>query len=268
MFPASDYRDIDDSLQQIVTTIETENPHLSVFIARKFRYSLRQNTVELTVKQPRQFNILEEFIIRAGLEFEPPPTANELASLLGLDPVFVKSTITTLQTLQSLAIDSQIIVTPEGRLFYEQGTVPQPPYTVEIQAITDSLAKETIFQSQNLQTNNIKLPDLENLLQINLEIDNISLFTLEKIQQMIQESNLQFHIPAEGKIVTAFKVIPPTQIVYKPISMFVIFDQIVDKFNMEIRSGEQILSAASNKLNSLLNQGQISLQSLISSGAK
>ncbi|MBD2292642.1 hypothetical protein H6G06_03870 [Anabaena sphaerica FACHB-251] len=262
MFPASVNRPIDDHLKNIVTKIETENPSLSVFAARQFRYSLCQNTVELTIKEPRQLNVLEEFIIRAGIEFETPPTADELASILGLDSVFVHSTISTLQSLQTLAVKSPITVTAEGRLFYERGTVPQPPYAVQIFAITDSLNEQLSFQSESLNDVIVNLPDLATFLNIEQKINQLSSLKLAEIQQFIQDASLKFHIPEEGKIVTAFKVIPPSKLFWKTISLFVIFDVIEDKLNIQIRSGKRILETASTRVSSLLNEGKISLQSL------
>lgn len=262
MFPASANRPIDDHLKNLVTKIETENPNFAVFAARQFRYSLRQNTVELTIKEPRQFNVLEEFIIRAGIEFEPPPTADELASVLGLDSVFVKSTISNLQTLQTLAVKSPITVTEEGRSFYEKGTVPQPPYAIQVYAITSSLDGTVNFQSESLNDAAIKLPDLATFVNMEQKINQISALALDKIQQIIQDSGLAFHVPEEGKIVTAFKVIPPTQTFWKTISLLVIFDVVADKLNIQVRSGKRILETPSNMLNSLLNEGKISLEAL------
>ncbi|WP_413175305.1 hypothetical protein [Anabaena azotica] len=262
MFPTSANRPIDDSLKNLVTKIETETPNFVVFAARQLRYSLRQNTVELTIKEPRQFNVLEEFIIRAGIEFETPPTADELASVLGLDSVFVKSTISNLQALQTLVVKSPITVTEEGRSFYEKGTVPQPPYAVQVYAITSSLDGTVNFQAESLNDATIKLPDLATFVNMEQKINQISAFALDKIQQMIQDSGLAFHVPEEGKLVTAFKVIPPTQTFWKTISLLVIFDVIADKLNIQIRSGKRILETPSNMLNSLLKEGKISLEAL------
>ncbi|MGM3305252.1 hypothetical protein ACSQ6I_04565 [Anabaena sp. WFMT] len=262
MFLASSAKPIDDNLKNLVEKIEAQSSSLSVLAARQLCYSLRQNTVELTIKEPRQFNVLEEFIIRAGIEFDPAPTSDELASVLGLDAVFVKSTISTLQSLQTLAVTSPITVTTEGRLFYEKGTVPQPPYAVQIYAVTDFLGGNITFQSESLSDVTIKLPDLATFVNIENKINNISSLPLEKIQEILQDSNLAFHVPEESKIVTAFKVIPPTQIFWKTISLFVIFDAIEDKLSVQLRRGKQILERESNWLESLLNQGKISLPAL------
>ncbi|MDP5018141.1 MAG: hypothetical protein NWQ43_12700, partial [Dolichospermum sp.] len=129
MFPTSVVKPIDENLKYLVEKIEAESSGLSVLAARQFGYTVTQNSLELTIKEPRKFNVLEEFIIRAGMEFNPPPTANDLASILGLDSVFIKSTIANLQSLQTLADTSQITVTEEGSLFYAQGSVPKRPYS-------------------------------------------------------------------------------------------------------------------------------------------
>lgn len=262
MFPASANRPIDANLKNIVTEIEAENPNLSVFAARQFRYNLLQNTIELTIREPRQFNILEEFIIRAGIEFETPPTADELAAILGLDSVFVNSTISTLQSLQTLTVQSTITVTPEGRLFYEKGTVPQPPYTVQIYAVTDYLEDKITVKTESLNDVTVKLPDLANFVKVKHKHIDISSYSLEQLQQIIQDSALTFHLPEQGKIVIAFKVITGVSVFWKTIYLFVIFDASKETLNIQLRSGKRILEPASNWLNSLLNESKISLETL------
>jgi hypothetical protein len=262
MFPASTAKPIDEVLKNTVEKIESQNSNLSVLAARQFRYSLRQSTVELTIKEPRQFNILEEFIIRAGIEFEPPPTADELASVLGLDAVFVKSTISTLQTLQTLAVTTPITVTTEGRLFYEKGTVPKPPYIVQIYAISDSLSENMTFKSESLDDVTVNLPDLGKFVKIDHNIHNISALSLEEIQQMLQDSGLAIHVPEAGKMITDFRVLAASKIIWKPISLFVIFNALEDKFNIQISSGKQILAAATNRIESLIKESKLSLETL------
>ncbi|MBD2626353.1 hypothetical protein [Trichormus variabilis] len=262
MFPASTSKPIDEILKNAVEKIEAQNSNLSVFAARQFRYSLRQSIVELTIKEPRQFNVLEEFIIRAAIEFEPPPTADELASVLGLDAVFVKSTISTLQTLQTLATTKQITVTPEGHLFYEKGTVSKPPYSIQIYAISDSLAETITFQSESLDDVTVNLPDLGKFVNIDHNIHQISTFSLEEIQQMLEDSGLAIHVPEEGKMITDFRVLAASKIIWKPISLFVIFNVLEDKLNIQISRGKQILEVATKRINSLLKESKISLLSL------
>ncbi|MEA5617608.1 hypothetical protein VB711_07110 [Cronbergia sp. UHCC 0137] len=262
MFLASAAKPIDDVLKNAVEKIEAQSPNLSVLVARQFRYNLRQNTLELTIKEPRQFNVLEEFIIRAGIEFDPAPIAEELASILGLDAVFVQSTIATLQSLQTLANKSPITVTEEGRLFYEKGTVPQPPYSVQVYAITDFLGGDITIQSESLNEVIVNLPDLAKFIKVDSKFFNISALTLEKIQEILHASDLKLHQPEEGKIVTYFKVLPASQIIWKTISVFLIFDAVKDNLSIQVRSGKKILETASSWLESLLREDKISLLEL------
>ncbi len=262
MFPASVVKKIDENLQYIVEKIEAENFNLSVLAARQFRYTVTQNSLELIIKEPRKFNVLEEFIIRAAMEFSPPPTANDLASILGLDSVFVKSTIANLQSLQTLADTPQITVTAEGSLFYAQGSVPKPPYSVQIYAITDNLAGKIVFQHESLEDVVINQPNLAEFVNIEQKNPAISKLQLADIQEIIQSSNLSLHVPTEGKFVTDFKVKGSTQTIGKNISLFVIFDKNQDKLNIQIRSGKEILESATKKIEELYNLEEISLEEL------
>jgi hypothetical protein len=262
MFPASVVKQIDENLKYIVEKIETENSGLLVLAARLFGYTVTQNFLELTIKESRKFNVLEEFIIRAGMEFNPPPTANDLASILGLDSVFVKSTIANLQSLQTLADTSQITVTAEGSLFYAQGSVPKPPYSMQIYAITDNLAGKITFQYESLEDVVIKQPDLAEFVNIEVKITPISRLQLADIQDIIQSCHLPLHVPTEGKFVTDFKVKGSTQTIGRNISLFVVFDENLNKLNIEIRSGQEILEAATKKIEELYNDKKISLEEL------
>ncbi|MEH1765545.1 MAG: hypothetical protein V7L27_09525 [Nostoc sp.] len=262
MFLASSAKPIDDNLKNFVDEIEAQSPSLSVLAAREFRYSLRQTPIEVNIKEPRQFNVLEEFIIRAAIEFQPPPTEDELASVLGLDSVFIKTTTATLRSLQTLSATSPLTVTPEGRSFYEKGFVPQPPYPIQINAITDPLSDKITFQSESLNETVIKLPDLADFITIDRTIADITSLPLEEIQKSIQASGLALHVPEEGKIVTSCKVLASTQKIWRKISFFVIFDALEDKLRIQIRNGKQILESASKWLEILHNEGKISLQTL------
>ncbi|MDD1453370.1 hypothetical protein MEN95_00110 [Dolichospermum sp. ST_sed7] len=262
MFPASVVKKIDENLKYLVEKIEAESSGLSVLAARQFRYTVTQNSLELTIKEPRNFNILEEFIIRAGMEFNPPPTANDLASILGLDSVFVKSTIANLQSLQTLADTPQITVTAEGSLFYAQGSVPKPPYTVQIYAITDNLAEKIIFQYESLEDIVINQPDLSEFVNIEAKNPAISSLKLVDIQDIVQASNLPLHVPKEGKFITDFKVRGITQTMGKNISLFVIYDENQDKLNIQIRSGKEILEVATQKIAQLYSAEKLSLEEL------
>jgi hypothetical protein len=48
----------------------------------------------------------------------------------------------------------------------------------------------------------------------------------------------------------------------KNISLFVIFDENLNKLNIEIRSGQEILEAATKKIEEVYNERKISLEEL------
>lgn len=260
MFLPSSAKAIDTQMQKWVDEIEAQSPGLSVLAARQFRYSLHQTPVEVTISEPRSLNVLEEFVLRAGIELVPPPTEDELAAVLGLDPVFVRSTTATLRTLQTLTRASRITVTPQGRQFYAQGAVPQPPYHVQIYAIADPLVGNLAFGSSPLNEPLVNLPDLADFVTIENRIPDVSSLQLEELQQLVQTSSLGLHVPSSGKIVTSYKLAAPTQIIWKTMSLFVLFDLLEDKVRLQVRRGKQILDEASNWLEALQTEGKVSLK--------
>lgn len=118
---------LDERLAEAVASLEASQPGLRVLAARLYRLPVARVRARLALQSPRRFNILEEFILRAASDLQPPPTPTELSSLLGLDPLFVDNTLAHLESLKTVARGAQaaITLTPTGRKFYTQGQVPQ-----------------------------------------------------------------------------------------------------------------------------------------------
>jgi hypothetical protein len=118
---------LDERLADAVARVEAGQPGLRVIAARLYRLPCARVKARLALQSPRRFNILEEFILRAANDLQPPPTPGELSSLLGLDPLFVDSTLAHLESLKTVArgAGSTLTLTPTGRKFYTQGQVPQ-----------------------------------------------------------------------------------------------------------------------------------------------
>lgn len=262
MFLGATAKPIDRKLINLAEEITAQNSHLWVLAAHEFRYSLHQTPVEIYIQEPREFNVLEEFIIRAGIDFSPPPTEDELASILGLDPIFVHSTAANLLELQTLSATSPITVTNQGRAFYSQGAVPQPAYPVQIYAISDALDGKLIFSTEPWDDVCLSLPDLADWIKIARKINDIPALSIEKIQKCIQLSGLDFHAPELCRIVTKCKVLSPAQIIWKSIFLFVIYDAVEQKLRIQIRSGKQILVSASNRMEVLQAKGKIPWEAL------
>jgi hypothetical protein len=123
----ADSAGLDDRLADAIASVESSQPGLRVIAARLYRLPYARLKARLALQSPRRFNILEEFILRAASSLQPPPTPAELASLLGLDQLFVDATLTHLESLKTVSrgAHAAVTVTPVGKKFFAQGQVPQ-----------------------------------------------------------------------------------------------------------------------------------------------
>ncbi|MEG5032580.1 hypothetical protein [Microcoleus sp. AT3-D2] len=260
---ASSTKPIDSNLSSLAEQIEQQNPGLSVLAARQFRFAIRQTPLEVAISEPREFNVLEEFILRAGVEFEPAPTLKELADLLGLDEIFVKTTAATLVSLESLEVaeNGQIAIALQGRDFFEKGAVSRSQIQ-SIYAISDPLNQTLTFKFDALATESVNLPDLADLVSLEHKISDLANLSLAEIQPLIQASGLGIHVPENGKIVSACDVVGDDLDIWQTVSIFVLLDAIENKTTIQARQGKQILETASNLLNELESQQKLSLNDL------
>jgi len=263
MFLASSTKPIDSNLSSLAEQIEEQNPGLSVLAARQFRFAIRQTPLEVATCEPREFNVLEEFILRAGVEFEPAPTLKELADLLGLDEIFVKTTAATLVSLESLEVaeNGQIAIAPQGRDFFDKGAVSRSQIQ-SIYAISDPLNQTLTFKFDALVAESINLPDLADLVSLEHKITDLADLSIAEIQPLIQASGLGIHVPENGKIVSNCDVIGDDLDIWQTVSIFVLLDAIENKTTIQVRQGKQILETASNRLNELESQQKLSLNDL------
>lgn len=266
MLLASSTKQIDANLSSLAAQIEQQNPDLSVLAARQFRFAIRQTPLEVAISEPREFNVLEEFILRAGIEFDPAPTLQELADLLGLDQVFVKTAATTLVNLESLEVaeNGTITIAPLGKDFFNQGAVSRSQIQ-SIYAISDPLNQTLTFKFDALPAESVNLPDLADLVSLEHQISDLANLTLAEMQPLIQASGLGIHAPANGKIVSECAVIGDDVDIWQIVSVFVLLDAIENKTTIQARQGKQILETASNRLNELESQQKLLLNELCKS---
>ena len=263
MFLASSTKEIDSNLSLLAAQIEQQNPGLSVLAARQFRFAIRQTPLEVAVSEPREFNVLEEFILRAGVEFEPAPTLKELADLLGLDEIFVKTAATNLVSLEILDVseNGKIVIAPQGRDFFDRGAVSRSQIQ-SIYAISDPLNQTLTFKFDALAAESVNLPDLADLVSLEHKITDLANLSLAEIQPLIQASGLGIHAPENGKIVSECDVVGDDLDIWQTVSIFVLLDAIEAKTTIQVRQGKQILETASNLLNELESQQKLSLNDL------
>ena len=258
MLLASSAKQIDANLTSLAAQIEQENPGLSVLAARQFRFAIRQTPLEVAISEPREFNVLEEFILRAGVEFDPAPTLPELADLLGLDQVFVKTAATNLVNLDILDVadHGKIALAPQGQDFVEKGAVSRSQIQ-SIYAISDPLNQTLTFGLDALPAESVNLPDLAELVSLEHQISDLAELSIAEMQPLIQASGLGIHAPANGKIVSECAVIGDDMDIWQIVSVFVLLDAIANKTTIQARQGKQILETASNRLNELESQQKL-----------
>ncbi|MDV2993712.1 MAG: hypothetical protein N4J56_003366 [Chroococcidiopsis sp. SAG 2025] len=258
MFLTSSSKPIESQLSEQVDKIEQQSPSLSVLAARQFRYKVYQTKLEVKLSKRRQFNVLEEFILRAGIELVPPPVINELASVLGLDSIFVQNTVATLRTLKIIEnqhID-EIILTPQGQEFYAQGSLFQPVETKTIYAIADPLLGNLCLRASPLESVQTELPNFADLVSLDCRTPARLPSSLEELQQLFQEAKL-----GSSESVTSGEAFD-TQEIWQAISVFAIFDLLEEKLKFHLRREKQILADASSWLEILESEGKVSLHAL------
>ncbi len=119
---------IDPRLAQAAAEAEAGGPARRVVAGRVFRLPYARLRARVALQAPRRFNILEEFVLRAVAELEPPPAPAELASLLGLDQLFIDATLRQLEALKTVSRGpgGGVRLTTLGRKYFAHGQAEQP----------------------------------------------------------------------------------------------------------------------------------------------
>ena len=247
---------IDSSLSSLVKQIEKQSSKqkskLSVVFARNFCYEVQQIPVKIIISETRKLNILEEFILRAAIEFTPPPTTEELAKVLGLDIIFVRSAIERLVKLNCLeASPLKINITPQGEKCYQQGHVLSSPTTKLIYAIADPLQAKIELKTDILTAETKDLPSLEELVALESRIPDINQLQITKIQEAVRDLGLEVELLEDEQVITDFKVVGKSQTCLQYVSVFVLFDESEGNYTTQVRSERKILELASTWLTEL-----------------
>jgi len=124
MFQTSSH--VDPRLTDLVKMVEAEDTGLRVISSRVYTVPYADVHAIVEVLADRQFNILEEFILRAAHELNPRLTLGGLAAMLGLDRLFVEASWRKLDAMQVVALGGgeMLTLTDRGREFYLQGQLP------------------------------------------------------------------------------------------------------------------------------------------------
>ena len=91
-----------------------------------------------------------------------------------------------------------------------------------------------------------------------INFDNLS---LTEFHNLLRNNKLSCHDPEDNKIVSNFEL-ANDEMIWTPISLFVIFDTLENNIRIEARRGDKVLTAESKLLNNLLDQHKVSLDTL------
>ncbi len=206
MFPTTS--SVDPRLTEAAAAVEAASLAQRVLAARVFRLPFVRLKVRASVQAPRRFNILEEFVLRAAAELTPPPTPAELATLLGLDALFVDSTLRQLETLQAVAKgggQAAVKLTPQGKQFITQGQALQP---AEHKALTfiyrGGVEDLRVWAAPVAGEGDLPvLPGISAEVREQLVAQAQAALKLPRVIAATDAAGLQLHVPAEGRLLTA-----------------------------------------------------------------
>src|SRR5262245_14036377 len=117
MFPTTS--SVDEQLSQAALSAEAADSAWRVVAGRVYRLPYARLRARAALQNPRRFNVLEEFVLRAAAELSPSPNAAELATLFGLDPLFIEAALSQLESLKAIARGKggAVTLTAQGKQF-------------------------------------------------------------------------------------------------------------------------------------------------------
>lgn len=205
MFPTP--TSVDPRLAEAAAAVETASLAQRVLAARVFRLPYARLKVRAAVQAPRRFNILEEFVLRAAAELSPPPTPAELAALLGLDALFVESTLRQLENLQAVAKGggaAAIKLTPQGQKFLSQGQALQAPEHKPLTLIYRAGVEDLrLWAAPPAVEGDLPvLPGVTAEAREQLVAQAQAALKLPRVIAATEAAGLRLHVPAEGRLLT------------------------------------------------------------------
>jgi hypothetical protein len=250
---------IDLRLAEAVAEIESQEIGLRVASARVYRLPFFKVSVKVSVQSPRRFNILEEFVLRAGDNLVPSPTRQEVASLLGMDRLFIDATCQDLERLKVLEADEQdkVILTTLGKHYYAQGRVPNPPEQKSVHLVYWVVTnKITAGKSPSgCDDNDPILPGIHDQAEQQSERAVAAAITLQQVIDATTAAGLGLHLPSEGRsIIDVSDVVIEEQGFYN-CGVFVVQDTIF--------LGESTDNVSVRVINIQTNQQDIALEQML-----
>jgi hypothetical protein len=205
MFPTTS--SVDEQIGEAATRLEDNDPALRVIAGRVFRLPYAKLRARAAVQNPRRFNILEEFVLRAAAELAPPPAPAELAALLGLDPLFIDSTLAQLEGLKAVGRGrgGVVALTALGQKFLKDGQALQPAEHKVLNLLYRAGLDDLQLWSPPPQApaEAPVLPGLADGAREKLAARAQAAVTPARVIEAATAGGLALHEPAEGRLLTA-----------------------------------------------------------------
>ena len=268
MFLDSDInqRPIAPNLLKQARSLEKRFSGLHIIAAREFRYPVQQLKVRVRAEQYRKINLLEKFLLRAYTEIAPPPSLEELAGALGIDPIFIRSTFDDLITLRHIRrTDASSHVTEEGKRTLSSESVSQGDAFDTWYFIQDCLLDSGLFSRQPLDEINEEIEDISLYVRKELTQFPIFEFQLTTLQNQLPALGLSFHNPDDGRFVT--EITPePAELGWRTLALFLEYDRLKENAEQAItitaRQYQDTLPGLGEWLTSEFQEQNLSLNTL------
>jgi hypothetical protein len=263
---SAEQRPIASTLLPEAQKMEERSPGLHVLAAREFSYPIQQQKVVIQAEQFHKINLLEKFLLRAYVEISPPPSREELATALGLDPIFIRSIFNDLIALQNISNTRDgLRVTEEGRKSLSRETVSEGLIYDTWYLIQDTVLATIFFSRQPLDEFGEDLEDLSSYVKKDLTQFPVFDFNLAELQPQFEKLGLDFHNPDEGRFVTEMAPELP-ELRWKQIAIFVLYDTLsesADKaITIQARSEGRSIPLVGEWLEALVQEQNLSLKTL------
>jgi hypothetical protein len=272
MFPVSsiDLRPIAPALLPKAQEIEERSPGLYVLAARQFRYPIQQQKMSVRVEQYRKVNLLEKFILRAFAEIFPAPSLEEVADALGLDPIFIESTLNELRDREHIIPTNEgLRLTEEGKKVLSSEAISEEPAYESWYYLQDKVLGTTTFVRHQLDEMDEELEKLEDLNSyVKQDLTQFPLFGLNAAehQDQFQESGLDSHDPDQGRFVTDLAPAAPSELCWRSIAIFVLYDSLSEDEDTSITfqaySEDELIPSVGEWLEEQLQEQNFSLKVL------
>ncbi len=205
MFPAT--TSVEAPLRQAAADCEAGGTAQRVVAGRVYRLPYARLRARAALQNPRRFNILEEFVLRAAAELRPAPTTADLAALFGLDPLFVDAALAQLESLQAVARGKggAVTLTPQGKQFARDGQALQPAeHKVLSLLFRAGLDDLQLWNSPPAASGDLPvLPGLLEGARQGLGVQAQAAVTTAAVIAATQAGGLGLHDPAHGRMLTA-----------------------------------------------------------------